>query len=282
MAGFSYRPGISHGGTSGQRPASARAALIASAAFTTSSFILSISDYGFSTCAVRDDGGVECWGLATSKQHFVGRCARRGPCTNGVLNGTAVRGVNYEVCNKLRDGEECGVIYDACPLGQSAPSNASKLRMDCHVGDSPFPFRYDGSRVGSCEENTCDQPLALMGGASYEQCSGKRTGQTCSPTCAAGYYPNATINLTCTGVRLRGRIMNVYDVQGAGCAPYNCSHGPNTSTLHSSLRKAGFTDCNASSSGTVCLPQCPAEFTIKPREGKQLICSSDGQYSMSG
>eukprot|EP00660_Eupelagonema_oceanica_P019231 gene19231-biopygen18479 len=200
------------------------------------------------------------------------------------MSGTAVQGANYDACKKLLHGGDCLVIYDTCPAGRSAPANRTQriLKLNCSAWDSSHRFQFDGSRVALCEDNTCDVPLGPIGDAAYDQCISKKSGQTCLPTCPVGYYANASIELTCTAVKIGGALRNVFDTQNAGCASHKCSRGPEPGSIHPSLGDADFSSCITSMSGSMCTPRCRIMATLVPVGGIKLICGKDVEFSVDG
>eukprot|EP01062_Namystynia_karyoxenos_P069871 TRINITY_DN6529_c0_g1_i3.p1 TRINITY_DN6529_c0_g1~~TRINITY_DN6529_c0_g1_i3.p1 ORF type:complete len:931 (+),score=197.59 TRINITY_DN6529_c0_g1_i3:113-2794(+) len=171
--------------------------------------------------------------------------------------------------------------YSRC----SARMSGDTCRPDCKDGwhlHGDFVLRCTNMAISAgggynasgawCEPNKCEGGpyTAFDNHANYSSCLPKRTGDTCLPTCAAGYAGSgdAGFQLVCLN---NGARNDVFNAHGWSCAPKTCKGGPKPGT---NGHDANFDNCNQKYTGDRCSPECSTGYGI---EGGDFILVCDGR-----
>eukprot|EP01060_Flectonema_neradi_P017206 TRINITY_DN2404_c0_g2_i4.p1 TRINITY_DN2404_c0_g2~~TRINITY_DN2404_c0_g2_i4.p1 ORF type:complete len:4233 (+),score=730.05 TRINITY_DN2404_c0_g2_i4:38-12736(+) len=179
-------------------------------------------------------------------------------CSSGPSAGTDIRAV-YTACNALSTGSVC---TPACTSGYN-PSGSFVLT--CDAGRN-----YDASGV-TCQAASCTNgPVTgtAQTAAIYTNCNAKITGETCIPSCGAGYTVAGSFTLSCD-------VNSEYNAAGATCTAGTCSGGP-SSHIDGSM---DYTNCNSLTTGQVCIPVCNSGYTL---QGQISLVCVGGRYSATG
>ena len=103
-------------------------------------------------------------------------------------------GASYADCSSKLSHQTC---EPTCPSGYRMIASPSTLTLMCDANGD-----FDGSNSLVCDPFPCDANniTHAVDGATYTDCDGKSTGDTCTPQCVPGYgviTSPSTVTLTC-------------------------------------------------------------------------------------
>ena len=176
-------------------------------------------------------------------------------CVAGPLAGTSDQNAVYTSCSSRTTGQMCTPV---CSAGYQLSGSFSLI---CIATSNQF----DASTA------TC-QPLPCTNGPSgntdvnaiYGSCNSLFTGQSCTPSCNAGYTVVGSFTLLCVGGR--------YDASGATCQSDTCTNGPSNPNPN-----ANYATCNIRVSGGICAPSCSEGYTSS---GSFTLRCISGSYNV--
>ena len=191
-------------------------------------------------------------------------------CTLGARSATP--NVDYSSCTTQVTGGTC---TPTCVAGYRAVGGAAINPLLCMSMDGATPGYYFSDTSGlTCTANTCSGlPTTQVANADYSPCTGKVTGNTCTPACKPGYAQGGTsqITLVCAST---GQYM---DTSGITCPPWTCKFGPDVAAAN-----ADYTTCNALSTGGQCTPTCTAGYTATGASAFTILCTNNKYPDTSG
>ena len=179
-----------------------------------------------------------------------------GGCGGGP-NANAASLADYSVCSSQVTGQTC---VPQCSSGYSVQGS---FVLSC-VGT-----QYDAAGA-TCEKNLCTNgPSASTdANAIYTACNLLTTGDTCTPTCNAGYSAKGSFLLECTNLN--------YDAAGSVCELNTCLNGPSANGQVG----ANYDECNKKVTGETCQPSCELGFLAAG--SFTLSCDASLRYDATG
>ena len=174
-----------------------------------------------------------------------------GTCnTNTMTNSIA--GYNYISCNGLQSGQTCTPI---CPTGSTTLVTGSAITLACGISGG---FSAQQSTPTSCFKNRCyaNNPTNPQPGADYTSCRNKFSGDTCAPSCLAGFSNptgTPTFVLDCASNGVWGATPTL--VGTTQCVAGACVGGPTTVSKKANV---DYATCNTQQSATTCIYACNA------------------------
>eukprot|EP00756_Hemistasia_phaeocysticola_P054386 Hpha_TRINITY_DN30314_c0_g1::TRINITY_DN30314_c0_g1_i1::g.147035::m.147035 len=188
-------------------------------------------------------------------------------CSGGPLPGTAAPRANFTFCNSLRSGQECS------PECDEGYSNQGSIILVCdRRGWFTSSFNASAAR---CEANPCnDGPYygrdARM---DYADCISRTTGDTCHPTCPAGYHASMGISLVCRRLTAGNVTVWMFDSTGAECIPNDCRGGALIPNVERS-------ECDSFRTGETCLAaDVSCKNGYRSTGSQTLLCDDKGRYA---
>ena len=186
------------------------------------------------------NGWIDVTGWATPTTCASGLCS-----TSAITN--AIPGVDYASCNGLNTGQAC---QPSCPSGSATSVAGSAITVSCNVDGS---FSASQTTPTACSLYRCTNtvPTSPQTGADYSNCINRYTGDTCVPTCAAGFgTPTgaSSFTLSCSSAGAWNAAAG-----STACTATACTNGATTSSAKTGV---DYTACKAQNSGGICAYAC--------------------------